>query len=108
VVRRELSGGALLAMVAHAAGESVPVFGKLPTDTRVVVLVASKEQIAEIVHVMATMTTSSEVVAGYSAILETDGPLTGSFPAVGITTPNREKLRQLLPLLAELKPWSKP
>jgi hypothetical protein len=94
VVRKELSGGALLAQVAHAAGESVQT--PLPIDTRVVVLQATKGELSLL---------TADLMAGgveHKAILETDGPLAGSITAVGLVTTDREKLR---PILRDLKLW---
>lgn len=94
VVRKELSGGALLAQVAHAAGESVTK--PLPADTRVVVLQATKGELSLL---------TADLMAGsfpHKAILETDGPLAGSITAVGIVTEDRDRLR---PLVRDLKIW---
>lgn len=104
IVRKELAGGALLAMVAHAAGESVPAAG-LPNDTRVVVLVATKAQMETISGWADAAHGIGSPLSGYAKVLETDGPLTGSYPSIGMVTTDRDFLRRELPLLAELKPW---
>lgn len=94
IVRKEFSGGALLAQVAHAAGESV--IEPLPDDVRVVVLVATKEQMASVRDAL------SAAGVPHKPILETDGPLEGVLTAIGLVTTNRDELR---PILGELRPY---
>lgn len=103
VVRRELTGGALLAQVLHASADSTKMHlergGLYPFDTRGVVLVATKEQLADLgvglVH------------AGhfFHVVTETDGPLAGSTTAIALITTDREALKHLL---GQLRPWRAP
>lgn len=97
VVRKDLSGGSLLAQFGHAVTECLRAEDlPLPIDTRIVVLAATKEQMAALklgLH-------AAEVP--HKAILETDGPLTGVITAIGLVTANRDALK---PLLGELKVW---
>jgi hypothetical protein len=98
VVRKELSGGALLAQVAHAAREASA--GPAPADERACILSATKEQLVELV--------ADLLVADipHRAIVETDGPLTGSTTAIGLVTVERDRLKQLT-RIGELRPWRK-
>ena len=103
IVRRELSGGALLAQVTHAAGESASKWcfltsRVLPETTRAAVLVASKE---ELEHVLAGLAPSLII---HQRIDEVDGPLKGSTTAVGFIAAKTEFVKGLV---ADLKPWSK-
>lgn len=103
IVRRELSGGALLAQVLHASGESVAEWlrleGPFPRDARGVVLVATKEQLAAVIDQF------TEKKFAFARINETDGPLAGSTTAVGIVVADREFVN---PILSHLKPWRAP
>lgn len=94
VVRKELSGGALLAQVAHAAGNSVD--GALPLDTRVVILTATKEQMAKAVADIDAAKIS------FFRMDESDGPLAGVTTALGVVTNDKERLK---PILGHLRPW---
>jgi hypothetical protein len=103
VVRRELTGGALLAQLLHASADSLKLHlergGPYPQDTRGVVLVASKEQLAEL---------GAGLVAAdqfFHVVTETDGPLAGSTTAIALITTDREALK---PLLGQLRPWRAP
>lgn len=104
IVRRELSGGALLSQLAHAAGESAVQYmlehgGDFPGDTRVVVLVATKEELAALRYDL------TDGAFPHCAIRETDGPLADVVTALGFVTQSRELIRSACPLLAQLKPW---
>lgn len=100
VVRRELTGGALLAQVLHASADSLKMHldrgGLYPQDARGVVLVATKEQLADLGVKLATLGQFFHVVT------ETDGPLAGSTTAIALITSDRETLR---PALGHLRPW---
>lgn len=105
IVRRELTGGALLAQVVHAAGESAASFGVnsgrcMPPDARAVVLVATKEQMQAIIDETEYRSDIRPWV-----ITETDGPLAGSTTAIGFVTDNREKWK---PIVGHLRPWRAP
>lgn len=107
VVRRELTGGALLAQAVHAAGESASLHTQrtglpLPDTTRAVILVASKDELAK------ARFDPEEAEEDFVAITETDGPLAGSTTALGIVTQDRESLRTAVPMLAQLRPWRAP
>lgn len=92
-----MTGGALLAQVVHAAGESASLrMWPLPNDTRAVVLSATKEQLATL------RTALEDNCVSHAAILETDGPMAGVITAIGIVVSNREALK---PWLGELKVW---
>jgi hypothetical protein len=105
-VRRELTGGALLAQAVHAAGESAALWaerrGQLPDTTRAVVLVATKEQMEAALE--------GELERGLplrdfaSVITETDGPLAGSTTAFGIVA-NEVGRADLKRLVGHLRPW---
>lgn len=117
LVRKELSGGALLAQVAHAASEaasewslarrtdrslgSLPLEADdhLPTDTRACILSATKEELSIALYDLG----AAEVA--HRAILETDGVLTGVVTAIGVITTDRAELKAKVPLLARLRPW---
>lgn len=104
VVRRELTGGALLAQVAHAASEAAAAWGAtegrpLPTDTRAGVLVATKAELE------ATREALDARALPHARIDETDGPLAGSTTAVGLVTFDRDSLR---PILGALRVWVAP
>lgn len=97
VVRKEMTGGALLSQFGHAITECLrPEDLPLPEDTRIVVLAATKEQFAKALIELS--------VAGvpHRAINEVDGVLAGVTTAVGLLTRDREKLK---PILGELKPF---
>ena len=100
IVRRELTGGALLAQVLHASADSVKMHlergGAYPQDTRGVVLVATKEQLAEVGLACVNLGQFFHVVT------ETDGPLAGSTTALALITSNRDVLK---PALGHLRPW---
>lgn len=132
VVRKELAGGAALAQVAHAAGESAALWAlsraaqavfevrpvehgqswsvivrtdtigrrldehRLPDDTRLVVLGATKEQMTRLLDDLLRENVP------HKGIVETDGPLTGMVTALGLVTTDRELLR---PFLGELRPY---
>lgn len=96
LARKEMSGGALLAHVAHAAGESVTFI--LPGDTRVVVLGATAAQMAEVRLALDAASVPHKV------ILETDGPLKGVVTAIGLVTTDRDALK---PILGGLRPFSR-
>jgi hypothetical protein len=103
IVRRELSGGALLAQVTHAAGESASKWSlstthSLADTTRAAVLVASKEELESVLTKLA----ASLII--HQRIDETDGPLKGSTTSVGFIAPKSEFVKALV---AGLKPWSK-
>jgi hypothetical protein len=94
LVRNELSGGALLAHVAHAAREAL---GPAPTeDERAVVLTCSKEQMRKACEEM-----DAQGIP-YKACIEVDGPLAGTIPSVGVAVADKETVR---PIFKELRPW---
>lgn len=104
IVRRELSGGALIAQAVHAAGESASHFTQrtglpLPDTTRAVILVASKDELARLKFDL------EAIDEDFTAIVETDGPLAGSTTALGLVTQDRETLKAGVPVLAQLRPW---
>lgn len=97
IVRKEMTGGALLAQLGHACSECVtPDLAPLPKDTRIVVLAATKEELAQ--------TRERLLAAGvpHAAVLETDGVLEGVVTALGLVTLNRDELK---PILGNLKVW---
>jgi hypothetical protein len=97
VVRKELVGGALLAQLGHAVTECLrPEDLPLPSDTRIVVLGATKEQLSEKRQALLN--------AGvhHTAILETDGVLAGVVTAIGLLTTDRDALK---PVFGELRPF---
>lgn len=100
VVRRELTGGALLAQVLHASADSLKMHlelgGSYPQDARGVVLVATKEQLADLGSALVGLGQHFHVVT------ETDGPLAGSTTALALITSNRDALK---PALSHLRPW---
>jgi len=126
IIRKELSGGAALAQVGHAAGESAalyalakvsvsgepmtlgnqvvkvlpanfdPLVHQLPDDTRLAVLGATKDELGKLVADLLRENVP------HKAITETDGPLVGMVTSVGLVTENREALK---PLLGHLKPF---
>lgn len=97
VVRKEMTGGALLAQLGHAVTECLhPADLPLPKDTRIVVLAGTKEQMADLKLAL------HAAQVPHAAVLETDGPLTGVITAIGLVTTNREALR---PILGGLKVW---
>lgn len=102
IMRKELSGGALLAQVFHAGADSVKKHleggGEYPHDTRAVILVATKEQLAEVVERLR----SSPEEFTHLVVQETDGPLAGSITAVSVITEDRDALK---PILGHLRPW---
>jgi hypothetical protein len=102
VVRRELTGGALLAQVVHAAEMTGSFHGvnhgkSMPSDSRCVVLVATKEQLQQIVD-----STANRSDVQLSVVTETDGPLAGSTTAVAFLAESREQAK---PLVGHLRPW---
>lgn len=102
VVRRELTGGALLAQVVHAAGESACAVGVntgrlLPGDTRAVVLVATKAQLEEL-----DRNTLNRSDVQTFVIKETDGPLAGSTTAIGFFSDDPSQAKALV---GHLRPW---
>lgn len=115
VIRKELAGGAALAQVAHAAGESASMWTalraaacarrsgacdglehQLPPDTRLVVLGATKEQMQRVLDGFLRENVQ------HKTIVETDGPLAGMVTALGVVTEDREALK---PHVGELRPW---
>lgn len=103
IVRRELTGGALLAQTLHASADSlkkhIDAGGQYPDDARGVVLVATKEQM----HVAANALVDADVP--FHRVLETDGPLAGSITALALITTDRDSLK---PHLGHLRPWRAP
>jgi hypothetical protein len=100
LVRKEMTGGALLAQFGHAITECLhPDDLPLPADTRIVVLGATKEQLEGV----ATLLVKDGVP--HKAIVETDGVLEGVITAIGLLTRNREALK---PILGELRPYRNP
>lgn len=96
VVRQELSGGALLAHVGHAAREAR---GPSPTeDERIVILSATKAQLDTACYEL------SRLEIPFKACEETDGPMAGSTPSVGFAIEDADKGR-LPPAVATLKVW---
>ena len=104
-MRRELAGGALLAQVVHAAGESAAAFGvntgeHLPSDTRAVVLVATKAQLEDL-----DSSTKNRSDVQIFFMRETDGPLAGSLTAAAFFSTGPEKAKALV---GHLRPWRAP
>lgn len=120
LVRKEMTGGTLLAQVAHASSEaasewslarrnarsmgSLPLdaVDHLPADTRACILGATKEELAMALYDLG----AAEVP--HIAITETDGPLTGVVTAIGLVTVDRADLRAQVPMLSNLRPWRDP
>ena len=141
IIRKELTGGAALAQVGHAAGESAalwslsqfrdatasppprrisfgpeegfftpagtelplgcdPLDHQLPVDTRLAVLGATKEQLAQLLDGLLRENVQ------HSAIVETDGPLQGMVTAIGLVAEDKAALAKLVPALAELRPFA--
>jgi hypothetical protein len=100
IMRKDLSGGPLLAQLGHALTECL---GKddvpLPLDTRIVVLEATKEQLAGVAMLL------SKDGIPHRAVLESDCPLEGVITGIGLVTRERERLR---PILGELRTWRQP
>ena len=100
VVRRELAGGALLAQVLHASADSVKLHLErglpYPHDTRGVVLVATKEQLARLGEQLA------HAECFFHVVTETDGPLAGSTTAIAFITSDRVSTS---PFTKHLRPW---
>ena len=92
IVRKEMTGGALLAQAVHAAGESVRT--PLPPDTRAVVLVATKSELALLKLALIN------AFVDHTSITENEGPLEGVITAIGLVTTDRDSVR---PLLSHLK-----
>lgn len=107
VLRKELTGGAAISQAVHAAREASR--SQAPTDERACVLVATKEQLAEIWSSLEAARfidhhhSGSDAAPSFSRIVETDGPLAGSITAIGVVTRCRDDLRVRVPLLANLK-----
>jgi hypothetical protein len=94
LVRKELSGGALLAHVAHAAREAL---GPEPTeDERAVVLMATKAEIEKVIKDLET------AKIPYKACIEVEGVLAGTTPSLGLAVADRTVLKDIL---GHLKPW---
>jgi hypothetical protein len=97
IVRKELSGGALLAHVFHAGREA-----KGPTaseDERICVLIATKDE-------MAWLSTKLQMAGiPFKACVETDGPMAGSTPSIGFSLLLKDK-PTLKPVLGNLQVWS--
>ena len=101
LIRKELTGGALLAQVAHAASEAASQYTierghELPSDTRACVLGCTKEELAKARYDLTADSVS------YRAIEETDGALAGVVTAVGLVTLDKAALA---PALGGLRPW---
>jgi hypothetical protein len=103
IVRKELSGGPLLAQLAHAAGYSAAQLGApLPERTRVCVLSATKEQFGEI---YGRLSLRSDLVGKtLYAMYETEGQLSGSYTAMGFLTSDKQSI---IEVIGHLKPWRK-
>jgi hypothetical protein len=71
----------------------------LPSDCRIVVLGATKEQLTGVETLL------QKDGIHHRVILETDGPLAGSITSIGLLTHDREALK---PILGELRPWREP
>ena len=107
VVRKEMTGGALLAQVSHASSEAgsqwtIERGHEIPRDTRACILGATKEELAKLRFDLTAAGVS------YCAIEESDGPLAGVVTALGLVTDDREALRAAVQLLATLRPWREP
>lgn len=100
VVRKEMTGGALLAQYGHAITECLrPEDLPLPEDTRIVVLGATGPQLAGVAMLLAKDGVHHRVIA------ETEGVLEGVITAIGLVTRDRESLK---PILGELRPYRSP
>lgn len=100
VVRKEMNAGALLSQFGHAIAECLrPEDLPLPSDTRIVVLAATKEQLVGV----ETLLVKDGV--HHKAIVETEGPLEGVITAIGLLTRDRDSLK---PILGELRPYRNP
>ena len=104
VVRKEMTGGALLAQVAHASSEAASQYvdehgHEIPADTRACILGVTKEQMATVKFDL------EEGCFSHRVVLETDGPLAGVVTAIGIVIDNRELVK---PILGQLRPWRAP
>lgn len=100
VLRKEMTGGALLAQCSHAASECIrPEDAPLPINTRACVLQATKDELARLRFDL------EEADIHHAAILETDGPLAGCITAIGIYARDRDELRARVPMLTAMKVW---
>lgn len=131
IIRKELSGGAALAQVGHAAGESaalhalskVKVEGEPLSFGNQVVTVIDPAKFDPLRHQLpndtrlAVLGATKEQLATlldellregvqHKAITETDGSLAGMVTSIGLVTDDRDALKKCLPALAELKPFS--
>ncbi len=97
IVRKELTGGALLAHVFHAGREANGP--PASEDERVCILVASK---AEMEALAAELTARG---VPFKACVETDGPMAGSTPSIGFSFLAADK-PAFKPVLGHLQVWS--
>lgn len=103
VVRKDFNAATFVVQFGHALTECLePQDVPLPNDTRMVVLGASKEEMAKVRFDL----DAAEV--HHSVVVETDGPLAGVTTAIGLLTRDRDELKLKVPLLGELKRWKEP
>lgn len=103
VVRKDFNAATFVVQFGHAItdclqAEDVP----LPKDVRMVLLGASKDEMAKVRFDL------EEAEIHHAAVIETDGPLAGVLTAIGLFARDRDELRAKVPLLATLKKWREP
>lgn len=103
VVRKDFNAATFVIQFGHALTECLlPEDVPLPKDTRMVVLGATKEEMAKAHFDL----DAAEV--HHSVVVETDGPLAGVTTAIALLTRDRDELKAKVPLLAELRKWKEP
>lgn len=101
IVRKELSGGPLLAQLGHATGYSASLLGKpLPLRTRICVLQATKEEFGEAYGKL--ILRSDEVGKTLYAMYESEGQLAGCYTAMAFLTPDKQSI---IDVVGGLKLW---
>lgn len=102
VVRKELSGGPLLAQVGHATGYSAAQLGApLPARTRICVLQATKEEFGEAYGKL--ILRSDEVGKTLYAMYESEGKLAGCYTAMAFLTSDKQSI---IDVVGDLKLWT--
>lgn len=95
-----MAAGTLLSQFGHAITEClVPQDLPLPLDTRIVVLGATKEQLAGVAMLLL------KDGIPHRCVVESEGPLEGVITAIGLVTRDRDRLK---PILGELRPYKNP